>query len=102
MKNLLVIYRRKNFIIYDSGDGFIVYNTKGSFQKHHTHIGNFHTCKYIIDLSIRQYIPKDIPNYLLVSLKRLSTDQNFQDRIDQIIMKNTTHKKGKSNGKRKD
>ena len=42
--SLMVIYKKKNFKIYDAGKGYIVHNTKLNFPDHHTHINNFHTC----------------------------------------------------------
>lgn len=96
MSHLLVVYRRKNYVIYDSKDGFIVYNTNSSdFQSHHTHIKNFHTCKYLIDCLISHTIPKDLSNYLLTSMKRLCTEKDFRKRIDNALYGKENRKNGK-------
>lgn len=82
---LVIVYKKKNYKIFDSKDGFIIYNTKYDFSNHHTHIKNFHTCKYIIDLCLSKTIPEDLSEYLLVSMKRLTEDKTFRNRIQSKI-----------------
>lgn len=83
--SLMVIYKKKNFKIYDAGKGYIVHNTKLNFPDHHTHINNFHTCKYIIDLCIHKTIPHHLSDYLLVSIIRLSNDKEYINKIENMI-----------------
>lgn len=92
-----VIYKKKNFKIYDAPDGFIVHNTNLSFENHHTHLKNFNTCKFIIDLCIHKSIPnKEISEYLLVSILRISGDKIYRDKIQQLI---NLQKKNKNESK---
>ena len=54
------IYKKKEFKIYDANGQFIIHNSKLDFHSHHTHVNNFHTCKYIIDLCIYKHIPEKV------------------------------------------
>ena len=94
---LNTIYKKKNFKIYDAGREYIVHNTKLDFQNHHTHINNFHTCKYIIDLSIHKTVPYHLSDYLLISLIRLSNDKDYIEKINKLLIQN----KKKRNNKRR-
>lgn len=93
-----VIYKKKNFKIYDAGNGFIVHNSNLDFGDHYTHINNFDTCKYIIDLSIHKSIPKHLSDYLLESLIRLSNDKKY---INKIKLCMTSKKKNTNNYKQR-
>ena len=95
-----VIYNKKNFKIYDASDGFIVHNTKLSFENHHTHLKNFNTCKFIIDLCIHKSIPnKEISEYLLISILRISEDRIYRNKIQQLINLQKKNKKRKQRTK---
>lgn len=86
---MIVIYKKKNFKIYDAKTNYIVHNTKLEFKNHHTHVKNFHTCKYLIDMSIHESIPeKHLSDYLLVSLIRLSNNPDYIKKLNQILEQN--------------
>lgn len=100
MGSMVTIYRKKNYKIYDAGDNYIVHNTNLDFQDHHTHIKNFKTCKYIIDLCIHKSIPdKHISDYLLVSILRLSNDNAYKYKIETLLYNNKLKKEKYNNGK---
>ncbi len=83
---MVVIYKKKNFKIYDAGTNYIVHNTRLNFKEHHTHIKNFHTCKFLIDMSIHESIPeKHLSDYLLVSLIRLSNNKVYINKLNHIL-----------------
>ena len=81
------IYRRKEFSVYSGNGGFIVHNTKKEFANGHTHISNFHTAKFLIDMSIRKLIPYKVSPYLLESLMRLSNDEIYTEKIRKEILR---------------
>lgn len=87
------IYAKKNFIIIDMDEGYIVVNKDKEFKQGHTHITNFKTAKYLIDMVLYSRIPYHLPVYLLVSLQRLSTDEKYKEKIEGLIM----NKKDKEN-----
>lgn len=117
-----VVYRKKNFRIYDVGEEFVIHNTKYDFESHHTHINNFKTCKYIIDLCLYKTVPYHLSDYLLISILRLSDDEQYKSKIRKVLEDNKrkryykynpyinsnkskdqkykNKKKGKKNGKR--
>ncbi len=68
------IYERKEFMIFQVKEGYIVYNAKKSFQEGHTHLKHFEAAKTAIDLVIRKKIPRSTHGYYLTSLIRLSED----------------------------
>lgn len=85
------IYSKKNFAIIDMDEGYIVINKDKEFKQGHTHITNFNTAKYLIDMVLYSRIPYHLPIYLLISLQRLSTDERYKAKIEDLI----TNKKNK-------
>ena len=79
------IYTKDEFVIASMDNEFIVINKKKRFKYGHTHIRNFKTAKYLIDMVIHKRIPYHLPTYLLVSLKRLSDDEVYAHKIDLLL-----------------
>lgn len=80
-----IIYSKKNYNIYIvDRQCFIIHNTKKKFEDGHTHIKNYNTAKYLINLCIHRSIPeKHLSDYLLESIVRLSTDTEYINQIKQ-------------------
>ena len=87
------IYERKEFMIFRVKEGYIVYNARKSFQEGHTHLKHFEAAKTAIDLVIRKKIPRSTQGYYLTSLIRLSDDDSYITKIQELI--ETRAKKGK-------
>ena len=83
---MVQIYRNKQYCIYSNNNGaYIVHNKNKEFESGHTHINNYNTAKYIINLSLHKSIPdKNISVYLLDSLIRVSDDNNYIKKIKLI------------------
>lgn len=81
---MVIVYRKYNYYIYAAKDGYIVHNTKKEFSKGHTHINNYHTAKYLIDMSYYSKIPYHTYDYILESLMRISTDQKYIDTLRKL------------------
>lgn len=79
------VYTKKNFAIIDMDEGYIVINKDKEFKQGHTHITNFNTAKYLIDMVLYSRMPYHLPIYLLISLQRLSADENYRDKIGELI-----------------
>ena len=94
MSYMTTIYRKCNFKIYSVKDGYIVHNTRLDFNRHHTHINNYKTCKFIIDLCVHKTIPRHLSDYLLVSIIRITDDKIYKDKINSIL-DNSNKKKNK-------
>ena len=82
---LVTIYRKIHFNIYSAGNRFIVHNTRMEFSKGHTHIRNFSTAKFIIELSLHKSIPKHLSNYLLISLIRINDDIEYINKLKIML-----------------
>jgi hypothetical protein len=107
------IYRNRQFKIYETLEGYIVHNSDKPFDYGHTHIKRFDTAKYLIYLSIHKIVPKKLPNYLMVSLIRLSNDFEYTNKISFKLQEggfnmacggkksSTTKKSCSSKGKKK-
>lgn len=79
------IYTKEEFVIVKMDTEYIVINKNKKFKNGHTHIRNFKTAKYLIDMIIFRRIPNHLPIYLLVSLKRLSDDEIYTHKINGLI-----------------
>ena len=88
------VYTKKNFVIIDMDEGYIVVNKHKEFKQGHTHITNFNTAKYLIDMVLFSRIPYHLPIYLLISLQRLSNDEQYKMKIEELI-RNKRNKQSK-------
>ena len=81
----MTLYKVKNFGVYHSGCDYIVYNSNKKFEGGHTHIDSLKTAKYIVKLSLHKSIPHNLSIYLLNSLIRLSDDNNYTEKISELL-----------------
>ena len=76
------IYKKKYFNLYSNQEGYIIHNTHKEFQKGHTHINNYNTAKFLINLALYKTVPdKNMSKYLYQSLIRISSDQAYINKI---------------------
>lgn len=87
------IYEKKEFMIFQVKEGYVVYNTRKSFQEGHTHLKHFEAAKTAIDLVLNKKIPRSTHGYYLTSLIRLSEDDWYINKIYELI--ETREQKGK-------
>lgn len=80
------IRKRESFVIYRVRDGYIIHNEKKPFPVGHTHIRNFDTAKYIVNISRRKTVPKNMSRYLLNSLIRLTSDTHYKKRLENELI----------------
>lgn len=79
------IYRNKQFNVYQYGREYIIHNTNGEFSEHHTHINNYKTAKFLINLALHKSVPKKpISEYLIDSLIRISTDKVYINKLERL------------------
>lgn len=83
------IYENGEYIILEvhSGKkkGYILYNTKKQFEQGHTHLHGFSISKTILSNVKYRKIPKTHDLYLLKSHIRVSDDDNYIRKIEQLI-----------------
>lgn len=53
----------------------------------HSHIKNYKSCLWLIDLSIKKKCPYDIPKYFVVSLIRINNDKKYLNLLNNILKK---------------
>lgn len=81
---MVCLYKKKNFKIYGFDNAFIIHNTNKEFQEGHTHINNYHTAKWLIDLCIHETIPNRKMDYFIESLIRISNSQSYIRKLEKI------------------
>jgi len=81
----LLCYSENGFILFQCGDGFIVYNTAKPFSQGHSHLRGFKPCKDAIFFVTHGKIPKRTNFYYLRTLQRLSNDEKYIDEIEGLI-----------------
>ena len=79
------IYEREGYIILRMKRGYIVYNTKKSFENGHTHIQSFEIAKTIIDNNIRKKRPKTNSIYLIESHIRVTNDSKYKKMLEELL-----------------
>ena len=58
----------------------------------HSHVNNYKTCIWLIDLSIRKKAPYNISRYLLISLIRINSDDRYIKKLKEILDKKSCKK----------
>jgi hypothetical protein len=79
------IYRRREFIIFKVNSGFILYNTKKTFEEGHTHLTKYTAAISIIKLIERKEIPRNKNIYFLKSILRVNNDCEYEKIIRELI-----------------
>lgn len=85
---MVQIYRKKNFVIYScctKNPAYIVHNKHKNFENGHTHINNYKTAKFIIDMAYNRSIPKKhISDYLIESIIRISEHKSYIESLERL------------------
>ena len=92
------VFENKHFIILGenskSRPAYILYNKNKEFSAGHTHLNNYNTAVWIMKLYLSRKLPHDLKSlYLLQSLVRISDDDIYTKKVEQLI----EAKKKKSN-----
>lgn len=82
---MVLLYKKREFRIYGNNDEYIIHNSKKEFSEGHTHINNYKTAKWLIDLAIHKSIPNRKKRYFLESLIRISTDNTYKKLLKREI-----------------
>ena len=86
------VYQNSNYIIFKTDCEYIVQNiNRKDFC--HSHIKNYKTCIWVIDLLLKKRCPYNIPKYLLISLIRLTDDEIYKNKLEHILEKKNNPKK---------
>lgn len=78
-----IMYRHE-FVVIKVDVGFIVYNTNKIFKLGHTHLKNFNACISAIKLVEQQEMPKNKSKYFINSLIRISQNEEYIERLNEI------------------
>lgn len=79
------IYSKQSYKIYRADGGFIVHNTDKMFEGGHTHLTSFKSAKYLVDLALHKSIPYHLDSYRLISLMRISQDEEYRAKILELV-----------------
>lgn len=78
------IYYRKEFVIIEALEGFVVYNTKKPFKKGHTHLNNFNAAVSAVKLAEHRELPRNRSKYFIDSLVRISQDKEYIEKLKEL------------------
>lgn len=79
------VYSKNEYIIIKVSKGFVIINRRKRFEEGHTHIRNYKTAKYLVDLAIHNSMPHNLSPYLLTSLTRITENEDYKRRILDLI-----------------
>ena len=82
---MVLLYKKREFRIYGNHNEYIIHNSKKEFSEGHTHVNNYKTAKWLIDLAIHKSIPNRKKRYFLESLIRISTDNTYRNSLKREI-----------------
>ena len=73
----------RGYRIETTENGFRITRDDGSDR--HTHLKSKRFCKELIDYVVDEKIPKKVSNYILISCIRLSTNENYMQKISELL-----------------
>jgi hypothetical protein len=84
------IFKKDEFIIVpffrtSKKKEFMVINTSKEFKQGHTHLKSFEMAKYLVQLAKAKKINNSLSPYLLTSLKRISVEENYIAKLEELI-----------------
>lgn len=79
------VYEKEDYYIYQVNHEYIIHNTKKEFPEGHTHVRNLKTAQYLIDLCIHKSIPHHIYKYFIISLSRITTDEQYKNKLLELL-----------------
>lgn len=104
--NSKVVYRKKSFIILETKKNvYIVHNKKKKFKEGHTHTNNYNYAKSLIDLCVRQKLPRKPHKRIMESLTRLTDSKKYIRKLENFkekYRKNGSKNRNKKNGNKND
>lgn len=80
------LFKKAEFVIWESDDGYVVQNMSVEGFCH-THLEHYNTAVKIVDLSIQKKMPYNLPRYLLISLRRINTEPTYCRKLDELLKK---------------
>ena len=88
---MVQIYKKKYYCIYSSSKNsraYIVHNKHKDFSSGHTHINNYKTAKFIIDMSLTKTVPTTkVSDYIIDSIIRISEDKSYIEKLQKLKKK---------------
>lgn len=81
---MVLLYKKHEYRIYGFDNAYIIHNTKKPFDKGHSHVSNFKTAQWLIDLAIHKTVPYRKLDYFLDTLIRISNDKQYIQRLYQV------------------
>lgn len=85
------VYSKQAFKVYRAEGGYVIHNTDKKFKDGHTHLTSFKSAKYLIDLALHKSLPYHLDTYRLISLVRISLDEEYRAKIKELVS-NKKHK----------
>ena len=82
------IFQRKEYSIYQAGDGYVVHNTNKRFENGHTHVSNFYKAKILVILAIKRQIDDKLTKHDIESLIRLTNDNRYRNQLINKLEEN--------------
>ncbi len=79
------VYQEGTYKVYRAGHNYIVHNAQYDFKEKHSHVHNFQIAKKLIHCVNHRIIPRSFNFYLLTSLIRLSDDEVYISKIQDLI-----------------
>jgi hypothetical protein len=87
------VYKEDNFVVLRDRKCYIVINEDKEFKEGHSHLKSLWACKKVIHCAKLRTINGDMNNYMLTSIIRISDDENYIRKVEELIT--TKNRKGK-------
>ena len=86
------LFSKKNFVVLQSKNGYIVYNKNKLWENGHTHVTSLKICRTLINLVLNQKIPNSNDIWLYESILRITSNSQKEykrkiiSKMDSIIL----------------
>lgn len=83
---MVTLYKNGTYKIfgYEKTDELIIHNTVKPFETGHTHVKNYNTAIWLINLAKHKRIPNRKSKFFIDCLLRISNDKDYITRLQNI------------------
>lgn len=81
---MILVEKHKHYKIFETDDGYIVQNTEMEGFAH-SHIRNLKSARWICELSVKQKLPHDMPEYLIKSIIRINKNEDYLCKAKDLL-----------------
>lgn len=84
-----LVFKKEEYVVLEKRKegrkNYIVVNTKKKFEEGHTHLKSYKSARCAVDYAIKKKVPRNTDLYFLVSLIRITRDEEYRRKLTELV-----------------